>query len=210
MRVLITLGGTREPIDAVRFIGNRSSGQLGAALVEAAVSGGHPTTVIAAAVSVPINASARRIDVQTAAEMMRAVLLEFPAHDLLIMAAAVSDYRPRTPASGKLERGGALTIEFDPTEDILAAVARIKRPDQRTVGFSLESWPNPELGPQRAARKLIAKSLDLIVANPLNTVNSPCIDPTLIYPDGHPEPLQTMDKTLFGNELLSRCLRLFA
>jgi len=205
MRVLITAGGTREPIDAVRFIGNRSSGRLSAALADAALAGGHSTTVIAASVSVPFNPAARRIDVETSAEMMTAVLSEFPAHDLLIMAAAVYDYRPRSPAPGKIERSGPITIEFEPTEDILAAVARIKRPDQRTVGFSLESAD----APPRAAGKLIAKHLDLIVANPLATMSSPSIQPVLLYGDGRREPLTLMDKSLFASELLSRCLRLF-
>jgi phosphopantothenoylcysteine decarboxylase/phosphopantothenate--cysteine ligase len=205
MRVLITAGGTREPIDAVRFIGNRSSGRLSAALADAALAGGHSTTVIAAAVAVPINPAARRIDVETSAEMMKAVLTEFPSHDLLVMAAAVSDYRPRTPAAGKIERSGPITIEFEPTQDILAAVGRIKRPDQRTVGFSLESAAVP----QRAAGKLIAKSLDLIVANPLATMSSASIQPILIYPDGRREPLPVMNKSQFANELLSRCVRLF-
>ena len=208
MRVLITAGGTREPIDAVRFIGNRSSGQLGAALVDASLAAGHSTTVILAAVAVPFNPSARRIDIETSDQMLHAVLSEFPAHDLLIMAAAVSDYRPRSPSAGKIERAGPIAIEFEPTQDILAAVARIKRPDQRTVGFSLESWDNPDHGPQRAAGKLIAKSLDLIVANPLATMSSPSIRPTLIYSDGRREQLPLIDKVQFANDLLSRCQRL--
>ncbi len=205
MRILITAGGTREPIDAVRFIGNRSSGALGAALADACLAAGHVTTVIAADVTVPFNTTARRFDVETALQLMNTVLAEFPTHDLLIMAAAVSDYRPRSTFADKIERSGPLVIDLEPTEDILAAVGRIKRADQRTVGFSLES----ETGPQRAERKIAAKSLDLIVANPLVTMSSPYIQPELVYRDGRHEPLPLMDKSLFAKELLARCLRLF-
>jgi phosphopantothenoylcysteine decarboxylase/phosphopantothenate--cysteine ligase len=137
--------------------------------------------------------------------MMHAVLTEFPAHDLLIMAAAVSDYRPRKTFTGKIERTGPMSIDLEPTDDILAAVSRIKRPDQRTVGFSLESGDVPE----RAPVKLIAKSLDMIVVNPLSTMTSPNIQPVLLHPDGHRQTLPSMAKTHFAIELLSRCTHLF-
>ena len=106
MRVLITAGPTREPIDAVRYIGNRSSGRMGAALADAALRRGHGVTLILGPVSVAIASAARRIDVETAAQMHDAVLREFPDHDLLIMAAAVADYRPITRRADKLPRQG--------------------------------------------------------------------------------------------------------
>src|ERR1700722_13386027 len=96
MRVLITAGPTREPIDAVRYIGNRSSGRMGGAIADAAFGGGPHGTLILGPVAVPIGQGFRRIDVETAAQMHAAVMREFPSHDLLIMAAAVADYRPKT------------------------------------------------------------------------------------------------------------------
>src|SRR5258706_12714645 len=94
MRLLITAGPTRGPIDAVRYIGNRSSGRMGASLAAAAVRAGHEVTLIVGPVTVAMPPQARRIDVESSAEMEAAVLREFPAHDVLIMAAAVADYRP--------------------------------------------------------------------------------------------------------------------
>src|SRR6202035_3370761 len=100
MRILITAGPTREPIDAVRYIGNRSSGKMGAALVTAALAAGHEVTLILGPVCVPMPAVSRRINVETAAQMHQAVLAEFPSHDLLIMAAAVADYRAKQVHAG--------------------------------------------------------------------------------------------------------------
>src|SRR5205085_1677964 len=102
MRVLITAGPTREPIDAVRYIGNRSSGRMGAALAEAALGANHQVTLILGPVAAAMPKELRRIDVDTAAQMYAAVLNEFPNHDLLIMAAAVADYRPITARAGKM------------------------------------------------------------------------------------------------------------
>src|SRR5581483_10196034 len=168
MRILLTAGPTREPIDAVRYIGNRSSGRMGAALAEAAMRAGHSVTLVLGPVTVAMPEGARRIDIETAAEMRDAVLREFPGHDLLIMAAAVADYRPKAVHAGKLARQGTLSIECEATEDIVAAAGRIKRPEQRTIGFSLEERGNVE----RATEKLIRKNLDLIVYNPTDTMNS--------------------------------------
>ena len=111
MKILITAGPTHEPIDAVRYIGNRSSGQMGAALAAAAMEAGHLVTLILGPVSAAMPKVGQRIDVVTAAEMESAVLAEFPKHDVLIMAAAVADYRPKAIRSEKLARAGNLTIE---------------------------------------------------------------------------------------------------
>src|SRR5665213_2640067 len=133
MKILITAGPTREPIDPVRYIGNRSSGRMGAALAEAGLAAGHAVTLIVGPVSVAMPAEAVRINVETAAQMHEAAMREFPSHALLIMAAAVADYRPKSISRGKISRHGALTIECEPTQDIIAAAGRIKRPDQRTM-----------------------------------------------------------------------------
>src|SRR4051812_37234174 len=137
MNILITAGPTYEPIDPVRFIGNRSSGTMGAALANAATAAGHGVTLVLGPVTVAMPADVRRVDVLSSREMYDAVLREFPSHDLLIMAAAVADFRPKGSRTQKIERGGTLTIELEATEDIAAAAGKIKQPSQRTVGFSL-------------------------------------------------------------------------
>lgn len=209
LRALITAGPTYEAIDPVRFIGNRSSGRMGAALAEAALAAGHEVTLILGPISAPlpsILAKARRIDVVSARDMLDAVIREFPAHDLLIMVAAVSDFRPKKFQSNKTERGGQLTIELEPTEDILAATSQIKRPDQRTVGFSLVA--RNDLA--RSKEKLNRKRLDLIVHNPLETMNSANVEATLIYPDGLIEELASMTKENFARMLIERAAALFS
>ena len=205
LRILITAGPTREPIDEVRYISNRSSGKMGAALAEAATRAGHQVTLILGPVSVPIPVNIRRMDLETAAEMHVAVLREFPNHDVLIMAAAVADFRPRFVRSGKVEREGTLAIEFEPTVDIIAAASQIKRPDQRTVGFSLESKNNLD----RAKQKMLRKGIDLMVYNPTRTMDSPTIESVLLYPDGRVEELPCRDKADFADILIERVTALF-
>jgi phosphopantothenoylcysteine decarboxylase / phosphopantothenate---cysteine ligase len=205
MRILITAGPTHEPIDPVRFIGNRSSGRMGAALAESAINSGHKTTLILGPISVPFPKNANRIDIETADQMLTAVLREFPQHDLLIMAAAVSDFRPKTKLPTKTQRQGILELELEPTQDVIAAAGKIKRPDQRTVGFSLESSPDLD----RVHRKLIEKNLDLIVFNPMATIASESIDATLLYPDNRREKIPATSKSQFANQLLERAIALF-
>ena len=205
MRILITAGPTREPIDEVRYISNRSSGKMGAALAEAGIRAGHQVTLILGPVSSPIPENIRRIEVETAAEMHVAVLREFPNHDVLIMAAAVADFRPRFIRGGKIEREGMLAIEFEPTADILAAASQIKRADQRTVGFSLESKNNLD----RAKQKMLRKGLDLMVYNPTRTMDSPTIESVLLYPDGRIEELPCREKADFADILVERVTALF-
>ena len=206
MRILITAGPTREPIDPVRYIGNRSSGRMGAAIATAALKAGHEVTLILGPVTAAMPKDARRLDVETARQMYDAVMAEFPAHDLLIMAAAVADFRPTKVAGEKLGRSGALVIECEPTEDIVAAIALRKRPDQRVVGFSLESEGNVN----RAREKLSRKRLDLIVYNPLATMNSAVVHPMLLWFDGRSEELPSSSKEHFGELLIERATRLFA
>ena len=205
MRVLITAGPTREPIDAVRFIGNRSSGRMGAAIADAVITAGHEVTLIVGPVGIPMPAQARRINIETAAQMHESVLREFPSHDLLIMAAAVADYRPKHIQDGKLAREGNLTIECEPTEDIVASAGIIKRPDQRTIGFSLEVRGNLD----RAREKLSHKQLDLIVYNPTETMESDAVEATLIWADGRTKELARLAKGEFAALLLNHATKLF-
>ena len=212
MRVLVTAGGTREPIDAVRYVGNRSSGRVGAAVAAAAVAGGHEVTAVVGPGVVETAAGVRRVEVATAGEMLDAVLSQFPACDLLVMAAAVADYRPvivngAAVGAGKVASGaGRLVIECEPTADVLEAVGRVKRGDQRTVGFSLQA--DDDLG--RARAKLARKNLDLIVFNRPATLDAGGIDATLLYAGGRAEGLGYRTKADFADVLLGRCLALFA
>ncbi|MGB7156959.1 MAG: phosphopantothenoylcysteine decarboxylase [Tepidisphaeraceae bacterium] len=224
MRILITAGPTYEPIDPVRFIGNRSSGRMGAALASAASSsgelgragsgersraaGGHSVTLILGPVTAPMPTAenVRRIDVFSSRDMHDAVLREFPDHDLLIMAAAVADFRPKSVSEKKVQRSGTMTIELESTEDILAAAGRIKRPDQRTVGFSLVK--RGEIA--RSRDKMRRKNCDLIVYNPLDTMSSATIESILLYPDGRSEELPTRAKADFAAILIRRAEALFS
>jgi phosphopantothenoylcysteine decarboxylase / phosphopantothenate---cysteine ligase len=205
MRLLLTAGPTHEPIDAVRFIANRSSGRMGAALAQSALNAGHQVTLIVGPVIVPMPAGVRRLDVETADQMHRAVLEEFPRHDLLIMAAAVADFRPKSIRQDKVARHGNFTIECEATPDILAEVGRLKQPHQRTVGFSLESDANLD----RARQKLRAKNLDLIVYNPVSTLNSPDITAVLIFAGGKEENLPSVSKAHMADILLQRATELW-
>jgi phosphopantothenoylcysteine decarboxylase / phosphopantothenate---cysteine ligase len=207
MRVLITAGPTYEPIDPVRFIGNRSSGRMGAALATAAVNAGHDVTLVLGPVTaaMPVHERIRRLDIFSSRELHEAVLREFPAHDLLIMAAAVADFRPKHVRTEKAERGGTMTIELEATEDIAAAAGAIKRPHQRTVGFSLVERGNLA----RSREKMARKNLDLIVYNPLDTMSSATIESVLLYPDGRADELPLRDKPSFAAVLLERAARLF-
>ena len=174
----------------------------------AAKSHGHQVTLIVGTVSVAISdlqPPDRHVDVETAREMREAVLRKFPAHDLLLMSAAVADFRPVRVDAGKLPRGGELTIVCEPTEDILTAVGDIKRADQRVVGFSLEEAGQIE----RARQKMVVKKCDLMVFNPLGTMNSENIEATLLCPDGRTEPLGRRSKWDMGQALLSRAEALF-
>jgi phosphopantothenoylcysteine decarboxylase / phosphopantothenate---cysteine ligase len=162
LRVLVTAGGTREPIDPVRFIGNRSSGRMGIALAEAAARRGAEVTLIAANVALPVAAGVRRLDVETAAELAGTAAEEFAAAHILLMAAAPADFRPAEMASGKLKRQGELDLHLEPTEDILASLAARRREGQTIVGFAAEHGGDFI---ERAQEKLVRKGADLIVVN---------------------------------------------
>lgn len=206
LRILITLGPTQEPIDAVRYIGNRSSGKMGAAIVSTAIDAGHNVTAIVGPVSVAIDSRASVQRIMTAQQMFDAVVREFAHHDLLIMAAAVADFRPKTSSTGKLKRGGDLMLELEATPDIVAHVSRAKHADQRTVGFSLES--SDQLA--RAQEKMRYKNVDLMVFNPLETMNASEIKPVLLYPDGRSETIDAMPKAEFARVLIDRSVSMFA
>ncbi len=164
LKLLVSAGGTREPIDEVRFVGNRSSGKMGFAIADEAAARGAEVTVVAANVSLARNPAVTYLDVSTAAELEAAVRTSFPVCDALIMAAAVADFTPAAPAEGKIKKAGkqGMEIELVATNDVLAGLADLRREGQVVVGFAAEA--GEALLPE-AQRKLEAKGLDMIVAN---------------------------------------------
>jgi phosphopantothenoylcysteine decarboxylase/phosphopantothenate--cysteine ligase len=171
LRVLVTAGGTREPIDAVRYVGNRSSGRMGFALAEAAAERGATVTVIAANVALPRRAGIEYVDVTTAAELADAAKRRFAAADVLLMAAAVADYRPGDPHAGKLKKDDAteLSLRLERTEDVLSSLGAARRPGQVLIGFAAEHGDGALA---HARGKLERKGLDAVV---LNDVSDPSI-----------------------------------
>jgi phosphopantothenoylcysteine decarboxylase/phosphopantothenate--cysteine ligase len=164
LKVLVTAGGTREPIDSVRFIGNRSSGRMGFALAEEAAALGADVTVIAANVGLDRNPRVRYVEVATAAELKEACEAAFPETDVLLMAAAVADYRPTEAAEAKLkkDKSDTLTLTLERTDDIISALAAARRPEQTLVGFAAE---HGEGAVAYGRDKLQRKGLDAVVVN---------------------------------------------
>jgi phosphopantothenoylcysteine decarboxylase/phosphopantothenate--cysteine ligase len=161
LRVVVTAGGTREPIDPVRFIGNRSSGKQGHAVAEEAASRGAKVTLVTTT-SRPASTGIDVVRVDTASEMEQAVLSRADQADVVVMAAAVADFRPVDVAGSKIKKaGGVPQVVLEPTNDILAALGAQRRPGQTIVGFAAET---DDLR-ANAADKLARKGIDLIVAN---------------------------------------------
>ena len=164
-KVLITAGPTYEQIDPVRFIGNWSTGKMGFALAEECAARGAEVTLIAGPVSLTTeHPNIKRIDVKSAHQMYEAAMQNFPDSDAAILCAAVADFTPAVTSDTKIKRKGDMTITLKPTEDIAAALGAIKRPDQRMVGFALETDHEAD----NAQGKLERKNLDFIVLNSLN------------------------------------------
>jgi phosphopantothenoylcysteine decarboxylase/phosphopantothenate--cysteine ligase len=162
-RVLVTAGGTREPIDAVRYVGNRSSGKMGMAVATAARARGAEVTVIAANVDLPRPAGITYVDVASAAELLDATHAAFAATHLLVMTAAVADFRPVATHAGKIDKSArdTLALTLEPTVDIVATLAA-ERAGQIIVGFAAE---HGDEGLERARQKRMRKGLDIIVHN---------------------------------------------
>ena len=208
-RVLITAGPSWEPIDEVRFLGNRSSGRLGLELARAASDRLLPTTLLLGpGVQTPPPPRATTHRFRTAQDLDEHLRVFWPKHDLLIMAAAVADYRPvRTDTGPKLPRGDQpIDLRLDPTPDLIAAIGRVDHPGTR-IGFALEAADSLE---SRAREKLARKDLHAIVANPLGTMESDEIEGMLIPRDGPPlapTPPRT-SKAIFADWLVDRVLEI--
>ena len=169
VRVLVTAGGTREPIDAVRFVGNRSSGRMGFAVADAAARRGAAVTCLAANVTLPRHAGVEYLDVETASELAEATRARFEDCDVLVMAAAVGDFRPADVAGDKIKKDGAsggIELRLERTEDILAGVSARRRPEQVLVGFAAEFGAGNAVAYGRD--KLARKGLDAVVVNDIS------------------------------------------
>ncbi len=208
-RVLITAGPTWEPIDEVRFLGNRSSGRLGLELARASVNLGLPTTLLLGpGVHVEPSSQSEVHRFQTTEDLESCLRNFWPEHDLLIMAAAVADYRPvRSLEDVKIPRHDrGFELRLEPTPDLIAMLSECDHSGTR-IGFALESTSDLEA---RAREKLAGKNLHAIVANPLSTMESDSIEGTFIPRTGpalQPSPAR-MSKRDFADWLLERAVAL--
>src|SRR4051794_12079863 len=168
VRVLVTAGGTREPIDSVRYVGNRSSGRMGFAIASEAARRGADVEVVAANVSLPHEEGIHYIEVETAEELGQATLRAFEYAEVLLMAAAVADFRPAAPEASKIskeERANGMSLALEPTADVLSQLSSRRRPGQVLVGFAAE---HGEGAVERARGKLERKKLDAVVVNDIS------------------------------------------
>jgi len=214
--ILITAGPTHERIDDVRYLANRSSGRMGIALTQAALDADCDVTLLLGPVSTGLEgitesgehrrdagATSLRIErFESTADLERLLDSNFPACDVLIMAAAVADYRPAVQVAGKLPRkGDKFVLELEPTPDLVAGCVARRRPGQRIIAFALEE---PGSLTQRATEKMRAKGVDAIVANPLATMGSETVTATVYTSAGQtfaPDP-PSADKQTFATWLV--------
>lgn len=209
-KVVVTAGGTQEPVDPVRFITNRSSGRQGFAIAQAALDAGAEVALVAGSTSLDTPVGVRRIDVHTADEMCSAVMAEIQGADLLVMAAAVADFKPAKPAAQKIKkRQGTPEIVLENTVDILSAVARQRSQTgspRRIVGFAAESQDLKK----NAEAKLVSKRLDMVVANDITAPDAgfeaPTNRVTLIFADGLSESLPTLAKEEVGEIIIQKII----
>jgi phosphopantothenoylcysteine decarboxylase/phosphopantothenate--cysteine ligase len=208
--VVVTAGGTVEPIDPVRYIGNRSSGRMGVAIAEAALARGAQVTLIHGQTSVPLPESAHLVSAATAESMRRAVLEMLPTADVLVMAAAVADFRPARVAAEKITREAGLKLELEPTADILAEAVKVGRTLARpplVVGFAAETGSLA-----RATEKAARKGVDLLVANNVAEEGSgfgtDTNRVTLITPGGPSEAWPLLSKREVAERLLNHVVEL--
>ncbi|MCR5176352.1 MAG: bifunctional phosphopantothenoylcysteine decarboxylase/phosphopantothenate--cysteine ligase CoaBC [Anaerovibrio sp.] len=209
LKVLVTAAGTHEPIDPVRFIGNRSSGKMGYAVAEAAAARGADVILVSGPSSLEIPCGVNAIMVQTAAEMRKAVLENYNSADIVIKAAAVADYRVRNISDQKIKKNDdELILTLDKNPDILKELGELKQPGQILVGFAAETQNLIEY----ARQKLEKKNLDMIVANDVSRKDSGFNSDTnavkLLFRNGQVEEMPLMSKKEVANQLLDRVLSL--
>ncbi len=197
-KILVTAGGTREPIDPVRFIGNRSSGKMGFFLAEAAASRGAEVTLINANVSVTSPVGVTVHNVKTAAEMKSQVENEFESSDIIIMSAAVADFRPKSVSGDKIKKSDSLQdIELEENEDILKSLGKNKG-NKIIVGFSVESQDLIS----NSKKKLESKKLDMIIANDISAFECDDSSVSIILSSGPVKSLGRLHKKQAAQEIL--------
>jgi len=207
--VLVTAGRTEEPLDAVRYLSNRSSGKMGYALAEASQRRGACVVLVSGPAQLEPPAGVLVERVRTAEQMGEAVFRHLGQASVVLMAAAVADFRPAMVHSGKIKRqDGIPSLQLEPTTDILAEIVRRRRPNQLVVGFAAET----ERVLEKAQAKLGARRLDLIVANDVTQegagfdVDTNIV--TLLFPDGRVKPLERMSKLQVANRILDEIVEL--
>jgi phosphopantothenoylcysteine decarboxylase/phosphopantothenate--cysteine ligase len=207
--LLVTAGRTEEPLDAVRYLSNRSSGKMGYALAEAGRRRGAKVILVSGATNLEPPAGVQVERVRTAEEMAHAVMAHLPEASVILMAAAVADFRPADFRPKKIKRAaGVPTLKLKPTRDILGEIARHRRPNQLVIGFAAETDHVLE----NAAKKLRSKRLDMIVANDV-TQEGAGFDAetnivTMLFPDGRRRPLEKMPKFDVANRILDEVVEL--
>lgn len=204
-RVLVTAGPTEEPIDEVRFIGNRSSGRMGLEIALAFADAGCGVTLLLGPIrgEAPVHSRIACVRFRTAADLAESLSRAAPSHEVLVMAAAVADFRPAATAAGKILRGGPLELRLEPVPDLLGSLPR--HPGGFRLGFALDE---PARLLERARVKLASKDLDAVVANPLATMESGSVDAILVWRDGRMERAAdgAIDKRDFARWLAGRIL----
>ncbi len=210
LHVLVTAGGTREAIDPVRYVGNRSSGKMGHAIANEAARRGARVVLVTTS-SVPSAPDVEIVRVESAEQMHDAVLARFGSSDVVVMAAAVADFRPKAVAPHKLKKhDGVPEVVLEPTVDILAALGEAKRGDQVVVGFAAET----EQLQERAAAKLAAKRVDLMVANDVSAPDAGFEVDTnravLLDASGNAEETPLLTKVALAGTVLDRVEELLA
>ena len=209
VKILVTAGGTREPIDPIRYIGNKSSGKMGYALAEAALGRGADVILISAPSALPVSGKLQLISVGTCTEMQEAVLEKFEEVDVVIKAAAVSDFRPASTSKEKIKKTDKLTLELVGTPDILAELGKRKK-EQILVGFAAES----ENVIANAKAKLQSKHLDMVVANDISRedigIGKELNQAAIIDSSGAAEELPVMSKKEIAEKILDRLVALIS
>ena len=209
LTVLVTAGGTREPIDPVRYVSNRSSGKMGYALAAAAAARGARVILVSAPVSLTVPPGVEPVQVESALEMHQAVMRYYPEAQVVIKAAAVADYRCQTVSGRKIKKEGeGLTLDLVKNPDILADLGRNKRPGVTLVGFAAETHDLEE----NARKKLERKNIDLLVANDVTMPGAGFGSETnivkIFYAGGKMDSLPVMDKSAVAHRVLDAVLEI--
>ncbi|MEP6808855.1 MAG: bifunctional phosphopantothenoylcysteine decarboxylase/phosphopantothenate--cysteine ligase CoaBC [Chthoniobacterales bacterium] len=208
MKIVVTAGPTREPIDPVRFLSNRSSGKMGYALAEAALESGHEVTLVSGPTALTPPAKAQLVRITTADELYEAVHTHVRDCDLLVMCAAVSDYKPTKSAAQKMEKqNGEFALRLTPTRDILTSLPTENR-SYFVVGFAAETHDLEA----SAQRKLLAKNCDMIVANDVSRDDSGMESDdnavTILCRDGETKTISRAPKKIIAREILKIVLKM--